>query len=177
MQSPPQPLPGPESYDGALGRKIIELHIWAVQQGLQGAAVDVLFDGLCRRLVAAGVPLWRTFAGMRTLHPQWGGYAYTWWRDSGIERPAQFARGNQYEQNLQASVFGHLRRQADEQGNESRPLLHLRRRLVGRWQIGAGRLRQARKRQQCDGPQTRDRFHDQSRPFSWRCALEACKGT
>ena len=82
-----------------------------------------MFDGLCQRLVIAGVPLWRAFAGMRTLHPQWGGYAYTWWRDSGIERPAQFARGNQYEQNLQASVFGHLRRQADEQGKESRPLL------------------------------------------------------
>jgi adenylate cyclase len=68
---------------------------------------------------------------MRTLHPQWGGYAYTWWRESGIEQPAQFARGNRYEQNLQASVFGHLRRQADEQSKESRPLLHLRRRLVG----------------------------------------------
>jgi adenylate cyclase len=68
---------------------------------------------------------------MRTLHPQWGGYAYTWWRDRGVERPAQFERGNRYEQNLQASVFGHLRRQAGEQGEDRGPLLHLRRRLVG----------------------------------------------
>ncbi len=36
-----------------------------------------------------------------------------------------------YEQDLQASVFGHLRRLADDQGKESWPLLHLRRRLVG----------------------------------------------
>jgi adenylate cyclase len=120
-----------QSFDDPLGRKIIELHVWAVGEGLRGTEVAPLFDGLCQRLVIAGVPLWRTFAGMRTLHPQWGGYAYTWWRDSGIERPAQFVRGNQYEQNLQASVFGYLRRQADEQGKESRPLLHLRRRLVG----------------------------------------------
>ena len=42
MRSPPQPLPGPASYDGALGRKIIDLHIWAVLQGLQGAASGVL---------------------------------------------------------------------------------------------------------------------------------------
>src|SRR2546421_11111326 len=77
LDRPGQPLPGPESYDGALGRKIIDLHIWAMQQGLQGAAVDLLFDGLCRRLVGAGVPLWRAFAGMRTLHPQWAGYSYT----------------------------------------------------------------------------------------------------
>jgi len=128
----PSPLaPLLQSFDDPLGRKIIELHVWAVGEGLRGTEVAPLFDGLCQRLVIAGVPLWRTFAGMRTLHPQWGGYAYTWWRDSGIERPAQFARGNQYEQNLQASVFGHLRRQADEQGKEIRPLLHLRRRLVG----------------------------------------------
>jgi adenylate cyclase len=78
---PSPPLPGPASYDGALGRKIIDLHIWAVQQGLRGASTDVLFDGLCERLVVAGVPLWRGFAGMRTLHPQWAGYGYTWRRD------------------------------------------------------------------------------------------------
>src|SRR5580704_1910981 len=120
-----------QSFDDPLGRKIIELHVWAVGEGLRGTEVAPLFDALCQRLVIAGVPLRRAFAGMRTLHPQWGGYAYTWWRDSGIERPAQFARGNRYEQNVQASVFGHLRRQADERGKESRPLLHLRRRLVG----------------------------------------------
>ena len=72
----PSPLPPLlRSFDDPLGRKIIELHVWAVGEGLRGTEVGPLFDGLCQRLVIAGVPLWRTFAGMRTLHPQWGGYA------------------------------------------------------------------------------------------------------
>ena len=58
------------SFDSALGNHIIELHVWAVRQGLGGAAAATLFDRLCQRLVIAGVPLWRAFAGMRTLHPQ-----------------------------------------------------------------------------------------------------------
>jgi hypothetical protein len=55
------------SYDGPLGQKIIELHVWAVGQGLRGAEAAPLFDEFCQRLVSAGVPLWRAFAGMRTL--------------------------------------------------------------------------------------------------------------
>src|SRR5215468_7936752 len=129
--SRPSLPPLPQSFDDPLGRKIIELHVWSVGEGLRGTEAALLFDGLCQRLVIAGVPLWRAFAGMRTLHPQWGGYAYTWWRHRGLEQPAQFARGNPYEQDVQASVFGHLRRHANEQVNERAPLLHLRRRLVG----------------------------------------------
>ena len=64
-------------YEGALGRQIIELHVWAVRQGLLGVDAAELFDGFCQRLVTARVPLWRGFAGMRTLHPQWAGYTYT----------------------------------------------------------------------------------------------------
>src|ERR1700730_16074963 len=67
----------PLSFDGPLGQKIIELHVWAVSEGLRGADVAALFDGLCRRLVGAGVPLWRAFAGMKALHPQGGGDGYT----------------------------------------------------------------------------------------------------
>ena len=81
------------SLDPALGRKIIDVHIWAVRQGLHGAAVDALFDGFCQRLVIAGLPLWRGFAGMRTLHPQWGGYGYTWRRDLNAIEYDRFGRG------------------------------------------------------------------------------------
>src|SRR5215831_2548465 len=109
----PSPLPPlPHSFDDPLGRKIIELHVWAVGEGLRGTEAAPLFDGLCQRLVIAGVPLWRAFAGMRTLHPQWGGYAYTWWRDRGLERPAQFARGDAYEQVILKSPIGYLLREA-----------------------------------------------------------------
>src|SRR5260221_12126920 len=70
-------LPGPGTYDGALGRSIIAIHRWAVHQGLRGAPAEAVFEGLCRRLLEAGLPLWRAFAGGPTLHPPCGGYSYT----------------------------------------------------------------------------------------------------
>jgi hypothetical protein len=82
----------PLNFDGALGRQIVELHTWVVREGLRGADASAIFDDLCERFVSAGVPLWRAFVGMATLHPQWGGYSYTWWRDVNAIEPAQFGR-------------------------------------------------------------------------------------
>jgi adenylate cyclase len=42
-----------------------------------------LIDGLCWRLVAAGVPIDRTTVSVSLLHPQFSGYGIRWWRDSG----------------------------------------------------------------------------------------------
>jgi len=133
---PPRKPLLPVSFDGPLGRKIIELHVWAVGEGLRGADAAVLFDGLCQRLVGAGVPLWRAFAGMKTLHPQWGGYGYTWWRRLNAIQPTQFERGDEYEQGVLNSPIGHLirlgeARAATESASEAEPWLHLRRRLDG----------------------------------------------
>src|SRR5258708_28237376 len=61
-----------QSYDGTLGRQVIDLHVWAVDQGLRGAAADALWDGFCQRLVIAGVPLWRAPARAPTLLPPKG---------------------------------------------------------------------------------------------------------
>src|SRR5690242_21904624 len=80
--------PRPISFDAPLGQRIIELHVWAVRQGLLGAAASELFDGFCQRLVEAGLPLWRAYAAMRTLHPQGGGYGYTWQRELNPFEPA-----------------------------------------------------------------------------------------
>ena len=126
----------PLSFDGPLGQKIIEMHVWAVGEGLRGADAALLFDGLCRRLVGAGVPLWRAFAGMRTLHPQWAGYGYMWWRDLNAIQPKQFERGDQYEQFILDSPLGHLIRLAEARAaagsvDAAEPWLHLRRRLGG----------------------------------------------
>jgi adenylate cyclase len=118
----------PAGFDSALGQKIIELHVWAVRQGLDGAPADVLLDGLCKRLVEAGVALSRVFAGMPTLHPQWGGYGYTWRRDLNAVEPAQFERGDEYDETVANSPFGYLIRQASE---AAEPWRHLRRRLAG----------------------------------------------
>jgi adenylate cyclase len=131
MLETPHPPRMPHSFDGPLGRKIIDLHIWAVSEGLRGAEAPALFDGLCQRLVAAEVPLWRAFAGMPTLHPQWGGYGYTWWRHLNAIQPAQFERGDAYEREVLNSPFGHLIRQAEASAGDGDPWLYLRRRLVG----------------------------------------------
>ena len=126
----------PLSFDGPLGQKIIEMHVWAVGEGLRGADAETLFDGFCRRLVSAGVPLWRAFAGMKTLHPQWGGYGYTWWRRLNAIQPAQFERGDEYEQGVLNSPIGHLirlgeARAATASAEPADPWLNLRRRLCG----------------------------------------------
>jgi adenylate cyclase len=98
MSVEPEPRPHVLALDPALARRIIDVHIWAVRRGLRGADAASLFDGLCQRLVETGVPLWRGFAGMRTLHPQWGGYSYTWRRDLNAIQPAQFERGDEYQE-------------------------------------------------------------------------------
>jgi hypothetical protein len=82
----------PLNFGDALGRQIVELHTWVVREGLRGGDdAATVFDGLCKRFVSVGVPLWRAFVGMLILHPQWGGYSYTWWRDSMPSSPRNLA--------------------------------------------------------------------------------------
>ncbi len=55
MSAGPPPRRRLSNFDSALGQKIIELNVWAVRQGLDGTPADILLDGLCKRLVGAGV--------------------------------------------------------------------------------------------------------------------------
>jgi adenylate cyclase len=105
---PAEPPQQRRSFDDALGRRIVDLHIWAVHEGLRGATAYELFDGFCQRLVAAGVPLWRGFAGTQTLHPQWSGYGYLWRRDLNAIQPEPFARRIQAGPDWLDSPFRHL---------------------------------------------------------------------
>src|SRR5437016_1701296 len=133
MHDPSRPPRVPlqvQSFDGALGRNIIDLHVWAVRQGLRGLPSEALFDGFCQRLVGAGVPLWRGFAGTRTLHPQWAGYSYTWRRDLNAIEPAQYQRGEAYEQDWLDSPFAYLFDNAASVAGAD-ATLKLRRRLIG----------------------------------------------
>jgi adenylate cyclase len=117
-------------YHSALGRQIVELHVWAVSEGLHGVAADRLFDGFCQRLVIAGVSLWRGFAALQTLHPQWAGYSYTWRRDLNAIEPEQMERGEQYEQSVLTSPFYLLISEA-RAARDGMSWRHLRRRLAG----------------------------------------------
>lgn len=119
------------SHDGALGRQIIELHVWAVRQGLLGTAAVELFDGFCQRLVFGGLPLWRASAAMLTLHPQWGGYSYLWRRDLNAIEPSKFERDNENSQVWLTSPFAYLVGQARAAGGSGEPWRHLRRHLCG----------------------------------------------
>jgi adenylate cyclase len=122
---------GTISYDAPLGRQIVELHIWAVRQGLLGTPAAELFDGFCRRLIAAGVPLWRGYAAMETLHPQWGGYGYTWRRDLDAIEPGYFERATYRGPVWFDSPFASLVNRRSASSEETNQWRHLRRRLTG----------------------------------------------
>jgi adenylate cyclase len=121
------------TFDDALGRRIIDTHIWAVRAGLSGAGANELFDGYCQRLVVCGAPLWRAHVAMETLHPQWSGYGMTWRRDLNAIAPEQYAHGSMDESEWLASPFQHLIDRA--RAHEENP--SIRRRL-------------------CEGPDQRD---------------------
>jgi len=112
-----------QMFDGPLGRRIIETHIWAVREGLRGAAAYDLFDGYSQRLIIHGVPLWRAHTAMRTLHPQWGGYSYTWRRDLNAIQPAQYARGQETADWLRSPFYDLIRRARE---GEISPSMHRR---------------------------------------------------
>jgi adenylate cyclase len=111
----------------ATNGRINELQLWAVREGLRRAPAAPLFEDFCRRLIGFGVPLWRAFAGMRTLHPQWAGYTYTWSRDHDAVQPTRRERGRAYDRDLRDSPYWHLR---DAATGPDIPL-RLRRRLIG----------------------------------------------
>jgi adenylate cyclase len=96
------------TFDDALGRRIIDTHIWAVREGLKGAEAYQLFDGYCQRLVIHGTPLWRAHCAMETLHPQWSGYGFTWRRELNAIAPEQYVHGSMVEADWLASPFQHL---------------------------------------------------------------------
>ena len=128
MPHAPEPPLHVLNLDPALGRKIIDVHIWAVRQGLRGIGVDELFDGFCQQLVIAGLPLWRAFAGMRTLHPQWGGYGYTWRRDLNAIEYDRFGRGVDTNPDWVESPFRFL---INQLRSSDEGVVWMRRRLTG----------------------------------------------
>ncbi len=112
------------TFDDELGRRIVETHIWAVREGLRGAAAYDLFDGYCQRLVIDGTQLWRAHAAMETLHPQWNGYGYTWRRDLNAIAPEQYPHGDDDAVIWVSSPFYDLIRRAH--GGEDNPALRRR---------------------------------------------------
>lgn len=60
---------------------------WMLSEGRRETRMRAFGDEMCRRIVAAGVPIARAFCGVMTLHPQVAATAYIWRRDGeGAER-------------------------------------------------------------------------------------------
>jgi adenylate cyclase len=112
------------TFDDALGRRIVDTHIWAVREGLRGADAYALFDGYCQRLVVHGTPLWRAHSAMETLHPQWSGYGMTWRRDLNAIAPEQYPHGSIREQIFVTSPLYDLMRRAHD--GEDNPAMRRR---------------------------------------------------
>jgi adenylate cyclase len=60
---------------------------WMMREGLHMTRMREFGDEMCRRIVAAGIPIWRAFCTTTTLHPEISGTAYVWRRDQpGAQR-------------------------------------------------------------------------------------------
>lgn len=64
---------------------IDSLSDWLIKQALGETGLRSLFAGCCERLWSAGLPLWRGYVAVRTLHPLIRAVALTWHPDSGLE--------------------------------------------------------------------------------------------
>ncbi|MGD0290846.1 MAG: adenylate/guanylate cyclase domain-containing protein [Candidatus Binataceae bacterium] len=56
---------------------------WMLHEGRANTHMREFGDDMCRRVVEAGIPLWRAFCAIRTLHPQIAATAYVWRRGQG----------------------------------------------------------------------------------------------
>jgi adenylate cyclase len=65
---------------------------WLTERGLAGDSEATLLDGLCDRLLAAGVPLTRVLMGIDTLHPVHEGHIFQWNRDETTIAPKEYGR-------------------------------------------------------------------------------------
>jgi adenylate cyclase len=66
---------------------------WLLEQGRLIRGDAEFFDELCWRLVGIGVPLWRASISVRTLHPQFLGLAFRWWRNRRLTEVVRIRHG------------------------------------------------------------------------------------
>ncbi|MEX2618261.1 MAG: adenylate/guanylate cyclase domain-containing protein [Alphaproteobacteria bacterium] len=70
------------------GARVQALSDWLVQQGLRGSPLEDVLEGFCKGLCGLGIPLWRCFISMRTLHPSFTSISFRWRIDEGVVREA-----------------------------------------------------------------------------------------
>src|SRR5262249_17933044 len=91
---------------------------WILTEG-HDAPPNRFLNALCRRLVEAGVPLWRVTIYSGTLHPQLRGLGWRWWRDRPLVEELRIVQGTEAtEEYLSSPLRGPL-----EQGTTLRQRL------------------------------------------------------
>lgn len=65
---------------------IDELVDWMVDGARPSASANQIIDTICKRLVAAGIPIGRFALFIYTLHPNLIGYRFTWTPEDGLKR-------------------------------------------------------------------------------------------
>lgn len=70
-----------------------DVFAWLLNEGRIRLRGPALFDELCWRMIGKGVPLWRATFSTPTLHPQFLGYNFRWWRDRGVTEEYNVRRG------------------------------------------------------------------------------------
>lgn len=95
----------PEHYEPDRGNPLIDaLADWLVDQSLGNEPLEAIFEGTCKRLYAAGIPVSRAHVTFRTLHPLYDAQALVWRRDSGLELQS-FAHGATPQQWQRSPLF------------------------------------------------------------------------
>jgi adenylate cyclase len=75
VERPPAERPKHDTIDAILD--------WLTGAAQQNPSLTVAFDEFAWRMLAAGFPLMRTTLHVRTLHPQYLGASFVWWRTTG----------------------------------------------------------------------------------------------
>ncbi|MER2267321.1 adenylate/guanylate cyclase domain-containing protein [Methylobacterium oxalidis] len=80
---------------------------WILRHALATDDLGSLLAGICERLVARGVPVWRASLDLPTIDPHFRALTHKWWRDQPVT-VGTFLHGPEQERNFQRSVIYHL---------------------------------------------------------------------
>ena len=98
----------------------------------QVRSLQDVVNGLCERLLAAGVPITRAHVSFAVLHPLYQAIGYTWWRGKGltVEGYRHDASGDGSNRFLKSPYYhllhhglDHLRRRLDTGGEAEFPII------------------------------------------------------
>ncbi len=78
--------------NAARPRSIDPIAEWLIGEGRLIGEARPLIDGFCRRLLAAGIPLWRLRAGQRLANPLLSAWGVIWTRDGSGDEEYVIAR-------------------------------------------------------------------------------------